>query len=94
MKEVPQWMYNETQRQTFCTWRDLKMGVKIMVKVRPVSKLDKCEVSDINIKYTLITLRSIYCVKRFPQADLDVDIFMDPPLGMGVNENRGKWVIN
>ena len=70
------------------------MGVKIMVKVRPVSKLDKCEVSDINIKYTLITLRSIYCVKRFPQADLDVDIFMDPPLGMGVNENRGKWVIN
>ena len=36
---------------------------------------------------------SIDFVLAFPQADLDVDTFMDLPLGMGVDVNRGKRVI-
>ena len=28
-----------------------------------------------------------------PQADLDLDVLMDRPLGMGVDGNRGKWVL-
>ena len=29
----------------------------------------------------------------FPLYDLDVDVFMDLPLGMGVDRNRGEWVL-
>ena len=32
--------------------------------------------------------RSIYFVLAFPQYDLDVDKFVDLPLGMGVEGNR------
>ena len=37
----------------FSTWRDLKMGIKLMKNILPVSKLDHCEIYSINIKYTL-----------------------------------------
>ena len=33
--------------------------------------------------------RSIDSVPTFPQADLDVDVFVDLPLGMGVDGNGG-----
>ena len=29
----------------------------------------------------------------FPQYDLDVDVFMDLPLVIGVDGNRGKWFL-
>ena len=37
--------------------------------------------------------RSIYFVLSFPQADLDVNVFMEITLVMGVNLNRGEWVL-
>ena len=33
--------------------------------------------------------RSIDFVLAFPKSDLDVDIFVNPPLGMGVDGNWG-----
>ena len=33
--------------------------------------------------------RSIDFVLAFPQAEPDVDVFMDIPLGMGVDVNKG-----
>ena len=32
-------------------------------------------------------------VLDFPQYDLDVDVFMDIPLGMVFDENIGEWVL-
>ena len=37
--------------------------------------------------------RSIYFVLASPQSVLDVDVFMGLPLGMGVDGNRGEWVL-
>ena len=37
--------------------------------------------------------RSIDFVPAFSQYDLDVNIFMDLLLGMGVDGNRGDWVL-
>ena len=37
--------------------------------------------------------RSIDFVLAFPQADLDVDIFIEIPLAMVVDINRGEWVL-
>ena len=36
---------------------------------------------------------SIIFVLAFPQADLDVEVFMELPLGIGVDENRGEQVL-
>ena len=36
---------------------------------------------------------SIEFVLAFNQADLDVDVFMYLPLGMGVDGKRVKWVL-
>ena len=38
--------------------------------------------------------RSIDFVLDFHQDDLDVDIFMEIPLGMGFDGNIGEWVLN
>ena len=40
------------------------------------------------------TIRSIDFVLAFLQYDLDVDVFMELPLGMEVYENRGEWFLN
>ena len=37
---------------------------------------------------------SITFLLDFPQDDLDVDVFMEIPLGMGVYGNIGEWVPN
>ena len=37
--------------------------------------------------------RSIEFVLAFTQADIDVDVFMGIPLGMGVDGNRGEWLL-
>jgi len=37
--------------------------------------------------------RSIDFVLAFPQADLDVDVFMELPIGMDVDGNRSDWVL-
>ena len=37
--------------------------------------------------------RSIYFVLSFPQADLNVNVFMEITLVMGVDANRGEWVL-
>ena len=37
--------------------------------------------------------RSIDFVLEFPLADLDVDILMELPLGMGVDENKVEWLL-
>ena len=37
---------------------------------------------------------SIYFVLAFPQAELDVDVFMEIPLGMGVHLNREERFLN
>ena len=37
--------------------------------------------------------RSIEFLLAFTQAYLDVDVFVDPPLVMGVDGNRGEWVL-
>ena len=37
--------------------------------------------------------RSIDYVLSFPQADLDVDVFVDLPLVMLVDGNRVEWVL-
>ena len=37
--------------------------------------------------------RSIDFVLAFTQAELDVDVFMYIPLGMGVDGSRGEWVL-
>ena len=37
--------------------------------------------------------RSIVFVLDFPQDDFDLDVFMELPLGMEVNKNRGDWVL-
>ena len=36
----------------------------------------------------------IDCILAFLQAELYVDVFMDIPLGMLVDRNRGGWVLN
>ena len=36
---------------------------------------------------------SIDFLLAFPQSDLDVDFFMYITLGIGVDKNRGKWVL-
>ena len=36
---------------------------------------------------------SIYFVLSFPQADLDLDLFVEQPLEMVVDKNRGEWVL-
>ena len=40
-----------------------------------------------------VPIRSIEFVLAFPQADLDVDVFMEIPLVMLVNGNKGELVI-
>ena len=62
------------------------MGIKLMKNILPVSKLDHCEIYSININYTLTIQKINWVFKTFPQADLDVDVFMDIPLGMGVDK--------
>ena len=37
--------------------------------------------------------RSIDFVIAFSQVDLDVDVFIDPPLRMIVDRKRGEWVL-
>ena len=37
--------------------------------------------------------RSIEFVIYFPQDVIDVDVFMDIHLGMGVDVNKGEWVL-
>ena len=37
--------------------------------------------------------RSIEFVLSFLPSDLDADVFMELPLGMGVDGNRGEWVL-
>ena len=37
--------------------------------------------------------RSIVFLLAFPQSELDVDIFIDLTLVMGVDRNRGEWVL-
>ena len=32
-------------------------------------------------------------VLAFPKSDLDVDVSMEIPLGVRVDENRGEWVL-
>ena len=39
------------------------------------------------------TIRSIEFVLDFTQSDLGVYAFMDIPLGMGYDVNRGEWVL-
>ena len=36
---------------------------------------------------------SIDLALAFPQVELDVDVFMELPLGMWVDVNRGEWVL-
>ena len=36
---------------------------------------------------------SIDFVPAFAQAFIDVDVFMEITLGIGVNKNRGEWVL-
>ena len=40
-----------------------------------------------------LTSISIEFVLAFPQFDLDVNVFMNPPLEMRVDGNRGEWVL-
>ena len=37
---------------------------------------------------------SIDCILAFLQSELYVDVFMDIPLGMLVDRNRGGWFLN
>ena len=39
------------------------------------------------------TRRSIDCVLTFPQYDLDVDVFMEVSLGMGIYRNIREWFL-
>ena len=51
-------------------------------------KLYKWDVIIIYIKYTWIANYTNWFVPAFPQANLDVDVFMEILLEMGVSGNR------
>ena len=40
-----------------------------------------------------LPIKSIDFVLAFPQYELDVDVFMEIPLGMGFDRNIGEWVL-
>ena len=37
--------------------------------------------------------RPVDCIPAFPLSEIYVDVFMDIPLGMIVDLNRGEWVL-
>ena len=54
LQEVTIWNMNETYMHTLCTWRNATMGSQVLVKLRAIDILDKCEVTISYRKYTQI----------------------------------------
>ena len=57
----------------------------------PSGELDKCKVNVSYSKYIFFTRTSIDFVLAFPKSDLDIDVFTELPLGMGVDGKIRLW---
>ena len=89
MHKIKKLKINETKNQTMFTLGNATMGSQQLVSLYPSSDFDKCEAHFYYSKLHEFPIRSIDFVLDFTQNDLDVDVFIEIPLGMGVDGSIG-----
>ena len=69
------------------------MGSQILLNLFYSDKLDKCKVTIRYSNYTWIAKHINWLCTCLPQAGIDMDVFVDLTLVMGVDGKRGKWFL-
>ena len=76
---LSRWKAEQTQGQNLCTWRDEEMGENYWETYSPVVNIISVKILLVLDKIHGLESKSLDFVLAFPQANLDVDIWMELP---------------
>jgi hypothetical protein len=74
-------LLEQAQGKTLHSWRDATVGQKLLGDILPVVNMISMKLLLVIAKVHGLESKSIDFVLAFPQVDLDVDVWMDLPIG-------------